>query len=832
MKPVLKTGEKESPVAAGREDTSSGAESHPTAAGTAFTQARIDKMIGSGLGLSVDLRDQFAKLILQGNFPFSLSDNPAMREFVRSIVAGSSSLQLPGRWAVMTRIRELNDEYIKHFTAELATDLAAEYGIQGKVAVTMDGWTDDNMESFLVITFHWVSPKRGLQRATAACKPFKTPHTTQNLMAALLETAELYGLSVDRAKAALLKSPEPLFEPWMAALTTDTASNIRAVAVAGKVSYLRIDCVCHKLQLCLSSESAGPVEAKPAANGKRAVKERKAGLLYALVEPIRRLILSLAHSSARRDHYIAKYHQLYPGERVLHPIYPTATRWNSIFLMLVRYCHIFHVLKAMDWQFLGFASAAAAKTEFLKLDAINLILPDLLRILAPFYEATQSLSASLSVTISMVRRRLVAIRNKLSDSDDLPAAIKPLAAKLLSNLNTRFSEEFDRQLRPHVVAEFLDPRTAADLFVADAHGKASKFTNDILRDLVKTFMEDLPSAPAAADDDGIAIGLGPDPRQVILEAEVRDYFRYAREHPLSDDNDPLWDFWLKDLAVHQKWPRLRRYAFNYLACQGSEADSERVASLAGSVKTAKRRHMNGALACAAVVLGSAANADASHRRRPRTVHHNAEAAITRLQNVPAPAALAAPAVAAGAGAAGGGVAAAGAGGAPGAAIALDDDDDAAPPDPSSASMPKQKAIPVVELDEGDVDFAVVEAGVIPNEDGDLDYDEAAQLLVDEDQFEEDSAAIASSAAKQSELAQLDALKAIKHKPRQRLRDGDAIEVDAPVEDSVEEEEATEEPAVPAPASAGGVLRRSSRRKDERTAKAIDRLRQLAQDYVI
>jgi hypothetical protein len=41
------------------------------------------------------------------------------------------------------------------------------------------------------------------------------------------------------------------------------------------------------------------------------------------------------------------------------------------------------------------------------------------------------------------------------------------------------------------------------------------------------------------------------------------------------------------------------------------------------------------------------------------------------------------------------------------------------------------------VDEGDVDLAVLEAGLLPDDDGSLDYQQAAEMLWDADNFEAD-----------------------------------------------------------------------------------------------
>jgi hypothetical protein len=74
---------------------------------------------------------------------------------------------------------------------------------------------------------------------------------------------------------------------------------------------------------------------------------------------------------------------------------------------------------------------------------------------------------------------------------------------------------------------------------------------------------------------------------------------------------------------------------------------------------------------------------------------------------------------------------------------------------SSASAAAAQPPPV---DEGDVDYAVLEAGLPADDDGNLDYQQAAEMLADEDNFEADADSENAFAAVQNGLSALDLVK--------------------------------------------------------------------------
>jgi hypothetical protein len=400
----------------------------------------------------------------------------------------------------------------------------------------------------------------------------------------------------------------------------------------------------------------------------------------------------------------------------------------------------------MDFALLGFKDKAARDSAFLTLQATNVILPDLLKLLKPFYDATQELSASLKVTASLVRLRISQILTVVEDNS-VPAQLTTLAGNLAGNLRKRFKTVLERLERPLLLCEFFDRRTCKDLFVADPDdpdGKqVSTDTNELLQVIDNALSQDLPpSAPVnSAAARGIDLG-GPvdiDPLAATLKQNIMAYFLWAIDNPLPMDACPLREDWLNPDSPVAAWPLLRHLAKQYLCIQASEADSERVASWGSVVQTARRRHMQGIKTCMAVVLGAAARAGTVHRTKARSALHDIDKATQALQNKPPTVGLGGAAAGLPAAAGLAAAAAVGAGAAAPPVVAPDDDDDCGQilrigPPPLAPGATKKD--PVEVLDEGDLDYLCLEAGIAPDEDGSINYVAAAAMMLEEEDADE------------------------------------------------------------------------------------------------
>ena len=681
----------------------------------------------------LNLVNILASLVLRANLPYRICEEPAFLEFCQQL-AQNPEMRLPARWTVTQHATEIYEQFIKESTARFKELMAPRYKIPGKVAVTMDCWTADNGEGFLVVTFHFITDA-GLESMIAACEPFPAPHTTVALLAKLVEIAERYGFPVNRAGAL-----EELLS-WAIVITVDNAANISKVAEQAEAPWLRLPCACHTVQLPLRDVSKPGVAADPAKN----IAAKSPGPLAALIQPIHDLIVLFSNSTKRREALATAFKRLYPGERLLRLCFPCATRWNTQYLMVIRYCQLFHPLAALPWELL-YGTQDEHTAAFAELKRVNVELPDVLRVLEPFYMWTNRLSASKKVTISLIPRAVTELLDATKPNPAYSVNVKAIASGLHDSLKRRFdgllrTDTTQPGVRAIYLGAFFDPRSVKAHISRGADGKFSKETSRYALVIKEALEQDLPlnavdtdDEEDVADDDGLPKGKKPKKASFgdTLQTEVSTYLADANKDAVDD---PLHEWWLTD-SVQAKYPILYWFARHYLAQQASEAASERGASLGGLVYRARRQRLAAQRACSAVVLSAASRTSTSHAERylPHSERYTAAYAIQRLQNPPAQAAAEEDSGSNSDGAA---------------ADAEMDIIDLDNPSLELAAEDDDVNDDVVSLDEGDMDNALLDGGIALDADGNLDTLAAVEeLLAGEDNCAVDN----ESEAVESELA--------------------------------------------------------------------------------
>ena len=164
------------------------------------------------------------------------------------------------------------------------------------------------MESFIVVTFHWFSLlHKGLQRFTAACEPFPSPHTTEQYLKFVQLIGYRFGLSASRLAA---------LETWVTSVTTDNASNIVAISDAAKASWLKMRCVCHSMGRVIVTSTKSIVNHP----------------IQTIMDDVSATMNLFTNSTLRRVHYASARKRLRPNITLRRPLFLSATRWNAILL--------------------------------------------------------------------------------------------------------------------------------------------------------------------------------------------------------------------------------------------------------------------------------------------------------------------------------------------------------------------------------------------------------------------------------------------------------------------------------------------------------------------
>ena len=677
---------------------------------TAYQRARgVAAGHGQLVTVDADLRphmvDMVATLIVEAGLPFSFTDHPAFKEFCRKL-SQQEHLDIPSRGTVTFYLSKLYRAFVAETSNAFHALMKPRYHIPGKVAMTTDCWTSDNKEGFIIITYHYVG-ERGLENFIAACEPLPYPHTSQRILETVVDVAERHGFNVIRGAEA-----EEVLDPWCICVTTDNASNMEGFINESGAFWLRNACGCHINQNCIKDHDKPAVVADPA----RHIQARAAGPLNQLFAPVRKLLNLFANSTKRRETLAASYRKLYPNKRLLRLVFPNDTRWDNIYIALCRYAVEFHALKDMPWDSL-YDKRDAYDAHFAELARLNLDLPHLLELLAPFYDATTRLSSSSRVTISLIPRTV----NLLLDATKPKAVYSPLvaaaAAGLHASLRKRWAHIINRdpkKARAVTLAQYLDPRTNHELYkpTLKQDGTKTDETDELINTIVDSIMED--RSPDAPDDDGITVSTtksGVKRKQTslsfkdLLYNEVADFFEDDAKLAVVD---PLLDWWLKPTARSGldengeeivKYPILAWCARSYLAAQASEAASERGASIGGRLYSARRQRMLASRANLSVVLHAASRANRPQlERRAASIRYQATDAIFVLTHPPNAAA----------------------------------DDDKIDED-DEIVLDGVEAEQEVEADEGDLDNAMLDAGIAADENASIDLDAAVAMVLDTEQ---------------------------------------------------------------------------------------------------
>jgi len=280
-----------------------------TAAVKAESQRRITDLFNkSTRGRIIDLAGLFAELSVNGEHAFRLCESPAMRAFVTDVAGPNTTLAFPSRNKVIRIIEQRFYEFVNQMALRLRAELPRFGDFGGRVSITLDGWSDKTMESFIVVTFHWFSLlHKGLQRFTAACEPFPSPHTTEQYLKFVQLIGYRFGLSASRLAA---------LETWVTSVTTDNASNIVAISDAAKASWLKMRCVCHSMGRVIVTSTKSIVNHP----------------IQTIMDDVSATMNLFTNSTLRRVHYASAWKRLRPNITLRRPLFLSATRWNAILL--------------------------------------------------------------------------------------------------------------------------------------------------------------------------------------------------------------------------------------------------------------------------------------------------------------------------------------------------------------------------------------------------------------------------------------------------------------------------------------------------------------------
>jgi hypothetical protein len=229
------------------------------------------------------------------------------------------------------------------------------------VAITHDGWTSINTESYGTVTGHYITEDWVLKSVVLETKRIEGSHTGENIKNHLVETQVKWSLP-----------PKPI------AVTDNAANEKKAFELLG---WPRFGCYGHRINLMVKRTLAIPELARIVAKG-------------------RKLVTYFHQSSSTNDLLLAKQKLLLDDTVVGHKlIMDCPTRWNSTHDMLSRLLEQTPAIMAVisDPKLTKNAATVLKNCVFSFED--QSILERVVEILAPFLKATKSVCGDQAPTI-------------------------------------------------------------------------------------------------------------------------------------------------------------------------------------------------------------------------------------------------------------------------------------------------------------------------------------------------------------------------------------------------------------------------------------------------
>ena len=494
-----------------------------------------------------DIHDSLVLAIVSCRLSFNIVHREAFRRLLLKL---QPRYTVPNTKQISQRLASLSDMVDVHLKGELKTAVA--------VSFTTDGWTQHN-KHFLAISVHYITANAKLKDGLLPLVYVDTAHT---------------GLTyVSHFKEKLASYINSSVTPAIGGLVTDNAANMNAFGELAGVRW--ISCACHTINLFLRDVIDLPE-------------------FNLAVDSIRKLVVTFRRSSK----YMEELHKAQANSLQPQATLPldVETRWNSLYLMcdaaFKNKDHIDQALEALQDE--------EKKPSGREWTAVS----DLARVLETFHNATVRLSASRSVTISLVVPFVKTFKETLSTrsvpSKPDSAGIKTLKTKLLAVFDSRFNKYLDPK-SIHCVATILDPETrlycgASETAIFDTmeamvikladRGSSTDATDQSDSTITAPVPGDFPSKRRKVIDVEFA-GLAEaklakaTASKMTIPEQVADYKKNSTRFPAIT-------YWISRLS---SWPELATFALAVLSLPASEVPCERGFSWAGSFFTDNRNRM-------------------------------------------------------------------------------------------------------------------------------------------------------------------------------------------------------------------------------------------------
>ncbi|XP_044739986.1 E3 SUMO-protein ligase ZBED1-like [Chrysoperla carnea] len=343
-----------------------------------------------------------AEMICRDSLPYSIVEGTGFRKFMKTV---APLYQVPCR----KTITDLIDTKYE----DKKTLIKQKLKSVKNVCLTIDEWKDMQLRSFLGVTVHFIENFE-MKSMSIACEPLHDNHTGEYLSEMILKVCEDWGLPIEK----------------IVSVTTDNGSNIvKAIEITfGRAKHIR--CLAHTLNLVVEN-SVNSTEVK------------------LFLDKVRKIVTWFHQSGVGAEELRQLQMQQKVAEgKLKHLVGDVSTRWNSQLFMIERFVLMSSTIGSI---LLNHPNAP----QMLQANEI-VVLKEIEKILKPFHNVTEEISAEKYVTASKAIPIIKCLRTLL----DATTITSDLANQLKKSLQTELSKRFENIQKVHLfsVATFLDPR--------------------------------------------------------------------------------------------------------------------------------------------------------------------------------------------------------------------------------------------------------------------------------------------------------------------------------------------------------------------------------------
>ncbi|CAG5046036.1 unnamed protein product [Parnassius apollo] len=483
-----------------------------------------------------EIDKQIIKIIVKNYHPFSLVEQPEIKELFAMIIPGYS---LPTR-------KTVSNSLLPKMYQECLEKVQVNIDSAWAVCLTTDSWTSINNVSFVSVTAHYLDNTYIMRSYLLDCFSFSDRHTAENLCQSL------------QAKIVEWK-----IQNKVVAVVSDNAANISAAIRMGGWKHIR--CFAHSVNLVVQS-------------GLKDIKNT--------VLKVKSIVEYFKSSSSALTKLKEIQQQMGLPELKLKQ--DVVTRWNSTHDMLNRFLTLKEAI---------ISTVAILGTDLEMLTPEDWKIVDLaIKILEIFYNVTVEMSSETQVTLSKVivltKIMIKHVNKRINEDTGLPAQIILLLDTLKQQLSDRFQNIESNPL--YAEATILDPRFKGFAFREQEKfniavttlrrrlaNTATETVRGITTETTSVTMAETATQPVAAtsaslwDDFDAELSQHLRPRNQMA-AGIRELDKYLNDEMLPRNQDPLiW--WESRKGIY---PILHQYAKKRFCITATSVPCERVFSKA------------------------------------------------------------------------------------------------------------------------------------------------------------------------------------------------------------------------------------------------------------